>query len=113
MDLRKGEGFGFLGFDFRLVRSLKGAWRPQYTPKLKKRTAILAKLREIFRRNKSQPRREGDRTDQPDPAGLGELLCGRSLQSVLCIYRGLGRKENPAAHDARKETQGLRLETME
>jgi RNA-directed DNA polymerase len=54
VDLRKGESFGFLGFDFRLVRSLKGAWRPQYTPKLKKRTAILAKLREIFRRNKSQ-----------------------------------------------------------
>jgi RNA-directed DNA polymerase len=55
VDLRKGESFDFLGFDFRLVRSLKGAWRPQYTPKLKKRTAILAKLREIFRRNKSQP----------------------------------------------------------
>ena len=55
VDLRKGESFGFLGFDFRLVRSLKGTWRPQYTPKLKKRTAILAKLREIFRRNKSQP----------------------------------------------------------
>jgi RNA-directed DNA polymerase len=55
VDLRKGESFGFLGFEFRLVRSLKGAWRPQYTPKLKKRTAILAKLREIFRRNKSQP----------------------------------------------------------
>jgi RNA-directed DNA polymerase len=33
---------------------LKGAWRPQYTPKLKKRTAILAKLREIFQRNRSQ-----------------------------------------------------------
>jgi len=55
VDLRKGESFGFLGFDFRLVRSLKGAWRPQYTPKLKKRTAILTKLREIFRRNTSQP----------------------------------------------------------
>src|ERR1700739_1691635 len=55
VNLRKGESFGFLGFDFCLVRSLKGAWRPQYTPKLKKRTAILAKLREIFRRNKSQP----------------------------------------------------------
>jgi len=55
VDLRKGESFGFLGFDLRLVRSLKGAWRPQYTPKLKKRTAILTKLREIFRRNKSQP----------------------------------------------------------
>ena len=55
VDLRKGESFGFLGFEFRLVRSLKGTWRPQYTPKLKKRTAILAKLREIFRRNTSQP----------------------------------------------------------
>jgi RNA-directed DNA polymerase len=55
VDLRKGESFGFLGFDFRLVRSLKGTWRPQYTPKRKKRTALLAKLREIFRRNKSQP----------------------------------------------------------
>jgi RNA-directed DNA polymerase len=54
VDLRKGESFGFLGFDFRLARSLKGTWRPQYTPQLKKRTAILAKLRKIFRRNKSQ-----------------------------------------------------------
>lgn len=55
VDLRKKESFGFLGFEFRRVRSLKGRWRPQYTPKLKKRTALLEKLREIFRRNESQP----------------------------------------------------------
>ncbi|HVB35599.1 MAG TPA: group II intron reverse transcriptase/maturase [Candidatus Acidoferrales bacterium] len=55
VDLRKGESFGFLGFEFRLVRSRKGRWRPQYTPKLKKRTALLTKLREIFRGNASQP----------------------------------------------------------
>jgi RNA-directed DNA polymerase len=56
VDLRKKkESFGFLGFQFRRVRSLKGRWRPQYTPKLKKRTALLEKLREIFRRNESQP----------------------------------------------------------
>ena len=55
VDLRKGESFSFLGFEFRLVRSLRGTWRPQYTPKLKKRTALLAKLREIFRRKASQP----------------------------------------------------------
>ena len=30
-----GESFGFLGFDFRRVRSRRGVWRPQYTPKLK------------------------------------------------------------------------------
>jgi RNA-directed DNA polymerase len=55
VDLRKQGSFGFLGFDFRRIRSLKGVWRPQYTPKLKKRTAVLVKLRDIFRRHASQP----------------------------------------------------------
>ena len=55
VDLRKGGSFGFLGFEFRRVRSLQGRWRPQYTPKLKKRTALLAKLRDLFRRFASQP----------------------------------------------------------
>jgi len=55
VDLRKGESFGFLGFEYRLVRSRKGRWRPRYTPKVKKRTALLAKLREIFQRNASKP----------------------------------------------------------
>jgi len=55
VDLRKTESFGFLGFDFRVVKSRKGRWRPHVTPKLKKRTALLAKLREIFRRYESQP----------------------------------------------------------
>jgi len=55
VDLAKGGSFGFLGFDFRRVRSLRGAWRPQYTPKLSKRTALLRKLKEIFRRFRSQP----------------------------------------------------------
>lgn len=55
VDLGKGESFGFLGFEFRRVRSRKGAWRPCYAPKLKKRTALLAKLKEIFRRFQSQP----------------------------------------------------------
>jgi RNA-directed DNA polymerase len=55
VDLVRGESFGFLGFDFRRVLSLKGRWRPQYTPKLKKRTALLRRLREVFWRYRSQP----------------------------------------------------------
>src|SRR5262249_49738903 len=55
VDLGKGESFGFLGFEFRRVRSRKGAWRPRYAPKLKKRTALLQKLRDLFRRFQSQP----------------------------------------------------------
>ncbi len=39
MDLGRGESFGFLGFNYRQVRCLRGAWRAHYTPKLKKRTA--------------------------------------------------------------------------
>jgi len=55
VDLAEGESFGFLGFDFRRVRSRRGKWRPHTTPKLKKRTALLRKLKEIFRRLRSQP----------------------------------------------------------
>ena len=55
VDLAKGESFGFLGFDFRCVRSLHGKWRSQYTPQTKKRTALLRKLKEVFRRYRSQP----------------------------------------------------------
>jgi RNA-directed DNA polymerase len=55
VDLGRGESFGFLGFDFRRTRSLRGVWRAQYTPKLKKRTALVRKLKEIFRRFQSQP----------------------------------------------------------
>jgi RNA-directed DNA polymerase len=55
VNLRQGEAFGFLGFDFRRVRSLRGAWRAQVTPKLTQRTALLTKLREVFRRYQSQP----------------------------------------------------------
>lgn len=55
VDLRFDESFGFLGFEFRRVRSHKGAWRPQYTPLLRKRTELLDKLKKEFRRLKSQP----------------------------------------------------------
>jgi len=55
VDLSRGESFGFLGFDFRRMRSRRGVWRVNYTPKLKKRTALLRKLKDVFRRYQSQP----------------------------------------------------------
>jgi RNA-directed DNA polymerase len=55
VDLSRGESFGFLGFDFRRVRSLRGRWRPQYTPQQKARTALLRELKAVFRRLQSQP----------------------------------------------------------
>jgi RNA-directed DNA polymerase len=55
VDLTKGESFCYLGFEYRRILSRNKVWRPQYVPRLKKRTALLAKLREIFRRYVSQP----------------------------------------------------------
>ena len=55
VDLAHGETFSFLGFDFRRVKSRRGVWRPWYTPRQKKRTARLRKLKDIFRRYESQP----------------------------------------------------------
>src|SRR5450432_120963 len=55
VDLKKGESFTFLGFEYRRVLSLQRKWRPYYAPKLKKRTALFEKLREIFRQNVSWP----------------------------------------------------------
>jgi RNA-directed DNA polymerase len=55
VDLAHGEHFSFLGFEFRRVRSRRGVWRAWYPPMLKKRTALVRKLKEIFRRHQSQP----------------------------------------------------------
>jgi RNA-directed DNA polymerase len=55
VDLAQGGSFGFLGFDFRRIRSRRGVWRAQYTPKLKQRTALLRKLKAVFQRSDSQP----------------------------------------------------------
>jgi len=55
VDLAKGESFPFLGFEIRRILSFKRKWRPYYTPRLKKRTALLANLRGIFRLFHSQP----------------------------------------------------------
>jgi RNA-directed DNA polymerase len=55
VDLAKGESCGFLGFDFRRVRTRLGKWRAHYAPRMKKRTALLRKLKPILRRFQSQP----------------------------------------------------------
>jgi RNA-directed DNA polymerase len=54
VDLAKDGSFAFLGFEYRLVLSRNRKWRPQFAPKLKKRTALFAKLREVFRQHVSQ-----------------------------------------------------------
>jgi len=55
VDMKNGESFCFLGFQFRRIRSHAGKWMPLRTPQMKKRTALLQKLKTHFRRFRSQP----------------------------------------------------------
>ena len=55
VDLTKGESFGFLGFDFRRVKTLGGKWGVKFMPKKKARASLLDKLKVIFQSFRSQP----------------------------------------------------------
>jgi RNA-directed DNA polymerase len=55
LDLTQGETFSFLGFDFRRVKTRRGVWGVHYTPRMKARTALLQRLKDVFRRYRSQP----------------------------------------------------------
>jgi len=55
VDLTQGEHFGFLGFEFRRVRTWRGRWMPLRTPQGKKRTALLQTLKQVFRSHRSRP----------------------------------------------------------
>ena len=55
VDLVKRESFSFLGFDFRRTRTRRGKWGVMKTPKQMARRKLLRKLKEVFRRHRSQP----------------------------------------------------------
>ena len=55
VDLREGETFSFLGFDFRRVKTMQGKIGIHKTPRMKARTNLLRKLKDIFSHHVSQP----------------------------------------------------------
>ena len=55
VDLTQGDTFSFLGFVYRRVKTRKDKWAVVIVPKIKARTTLLRKLKEIFARFVSQP----------------------------------------------------------
>jgi len=55
LDLVKGDSFGFLGFDFRRLKTKTGKWRVNYQPKMQARIKMMDKIRDVFKRHESQP----------------------------------------------------------
>jgi len=93
IDLRKGGSFGFLGFEFRLVLSRKRKGRPQCVPKMKKRTALFAQLREVFRPQVSQPVGKGMAISNPILRGwVNYFRIGPSSRCFSRIRSGVEMK---------------------
>ena len=93
VDLSKGESFCFLGFQFHLIRSQFGKWWPQYVPRLKKRTALLAKLKIVFRRYLSQPVERVIEQINPILRGwVNYFAAGHSSQCFSFISQWVERK---------------------
>jgi hypothetical protein len=84
----------------------------RYTPKLKKRTALLRTLADIFRRHRSQPVGRVIQENQFHLAGLGELFRGGPRKPLLLVHSLLGRTKGAAAFDAECEASGRRLATV-
>ena len=55
VDLTKDQTFSFLGFEYRRRKTRRKVWGVSVTPRMKARTALLRKLRDVFRRHQSQP----------------------------------------------------------
>lgn len=55
LDLTQDETFSFLGFDFKRIRTRRGKWGVRITPRMKARTALLRKRKDVFRRHPSHP----------------------------------------------------------
>ena len=55
VDLTQDQTFSFLGFDYRRRKTRRKVWGVSVTPRMKARTALLRKLKSVFRRHQSQP----------------------------------------------------------
>ena len=104
----KGRALDFLGLSSGGCGVDAGAGGRWYPPKLKKRTALLRKLKEIFRRSPVSTHGAGDRDDQSDPAGLGAAtLRWATPVGASRLSQRLGGKEDSAASDACTERKGF------
>jgi RNA-directed DNA polymerase len=93
VDLAKRESFGFLGFTFRRIRTLRGKWMALRMPQGKKRTALLRKLKVHFRRFQSQPTKRLIATINPILRGwVNYFRVGHSSRCFSFVRQWVERK---------------------
>jgi len=93
VDLRRGETFAFLGFDYRCLPGRSGKWRVRVTPRMKKRTALFTRLREEIGRRESRPVREVIEAINPVLRGwVNYFRIGNSSHCFAMVRRWVERK---------------------
>lgn len=55
VDLKKGESFEYLGFQFWRIKSNRGKWTSYRKPRMKSRRNLTRKIKEICKENRSRP----------------------------------------------------------
>jgi RNA-directed DNA polymerase len=103
VDLAQGEHLSCVGVDFRRVRSRRGVWRAWYPPRLKKRTALVRKRKEICRRHQSQPIDRGIYVIHPILRGwVPYFAVGDASRCFGVIKDGVDKKVRRHLRRARK-----------
>jgi len=93
VDLTEGESFEFLGFIFRRVKGRNGKYRPNIQPKKEARTKLLRKLKEEFRKHRSQPLDRITKKINPILRGwLNYYRIGNSAKCFSYVRRWLEKK---------------------
>jgi RNA-directed DNA polymerase len=93
VDRRRGERFGCVGVDVRRLRSLRGRWRPPYTPPQQQRTAWLRELKEVCRRARSQPVEALIAESHPQRRGwVHDCRMGHASRGLAMVRRWVERK---------------------
>ena len=113
VDLKKGESFTFLGFEYRRILSLSGEVAAVLCAEAEEADRAVRKPTEDLPTMCQLACRESDCENQSDPAWLGELLSSRSFEPLFLNGQTMGGKEDQAPSDACPGTQRLRLEAVE
>lgn len=94
VDLSEGEKFDFLGFNFRLIENQKGKTMVLRTPKQEARNALIAKLREVFKRHRAQQleRKTIEKVNSILRGWVNYFRVGNSTKSFKYIREWVERK---------------------
>ncbi|WP_375604510.1 group II intron reverse transcriptase/maturase [Wolbachia endosymbiont of Anurida maritima] len=108
INLKKGETFSFLGFDFQENITKQGKWNVKKTPQMKARTNLLRKLKEIFRRHKSQPIKRVINDINPILRGwVNYFRIGNSSRKFSYVKHWVEKKVRRNLMRARKAKKGF------